>query len=63
MVVTYGPWYPGYKTPAISPKPSIERVAGAVHSTGGRICTHMSLWVPPQDSMASKFHMYYFDFS
>jgi hypothetical protein len=32
-------------------KPSVERVVGAVHSTGGRIGIHMSLWVPPQDSV------------
>jgi hypothetical protein len=28
---------------------SVERVVGAVHSTGGRIGTHMLLWVPPRD--------------
>jgi hypothetical protein len=32
------------------PEPSVEQVAGAIHSLGGRIGTHMILWVPPWDS-------------
>jgi hypothetical protein len=50
-VVTSDPRYPGYKTPTVAPEPSIERVAEAVCSTGGRIGTHMVLWVPSRDSV------------
>jgi hypothetical protein len=35
----------GYKIRTIAPKPSVERVAGVVHSTGGIIGTHMLLRV------------------
>jgi hypothetical protein len=49
--VTSGLWYPGYKTPTVAPEPSVEWVVGAVHSMGGRIGTHMSLRVPPRDSV------------
>jgi hypothetical protein len=35
-----------YKTTIVAPEPSIERVARAVHSIGGRIGTHVVLWVP-----------------
>jgi hypothetical protein len=35
-----------YETSIVAPEPSIEQVAGAVHSTGGRIGTHMLLRVP-----------------
>jgi hypothetical protein len=49
------PWYPGYKTPTVAPEPSVEWVAGAVHSMGGRIGTHMLQWVPPRDSVV-RFH-------
>jgi hypothetical protein len=49
--VTSDPWYPEYKTPIVAPEPSVERVPGAAHSTGGRIGTQMLLLVPPQDSV------------
>jgi hypothetical protein len=48
--VTGNPWYMVYKTLTVAPKPSVERVARAGHSMGGRIGTHMTLWVPPWDS-------------
>jgi hypothetical protein len=41
--VTGGPWYLGYITPTVAPEPFVERVAGAGHSTVGRIGTHMVL--------------------
>jgi hypothetical protein len=44
-------WYLGYRTPTVASKPSVKRVAGFVYSMGGRIGTHMALWVPPQDSV------------
>jgi hypothetical protein len=44
-------WYPGYKTPTVASNPFIERVAGVIHSIGGRIDTHTLLQVPLQDSM------------
>jgi IS5 family transposase len=47
--VTGDPWYLRYKTTTVAPEPSVERVVGAVYSIGGRICTHMSLRVPPRD--------------
>jgi hypothetical protein len=50
--ITDGPWYPGYITPIVAPKPSIERVAGASHSMMGRTGTHMVLWALPRDSAA-----------
>jgi hypothetical protein len=49
-VVTGDPRYPGYKTPTIAPKPSIARVAGADHLTGGIIGTNMMLRVSSRDS-------------
>jgi hypothetical protein len=39
------PRYRGYKTLIIALESFIERVAEAVHSTRGRIGTHMLLWV------------------
>jgi hypothetical protein len=45
------PWYPGYETRTVALEPSVERVVRAVHSTGGRIGTHMLLWVLPWDSV------------
>jgi hypothetical protein len=48
-VVTNDPRYPGYKAPTIAPEISIERVARAIHLTGGRIGTHMLLRVPSWD--------------
>jgi hypothetical protein len=44
---------PGYKTPTVAPKHSVKEVAGAIHSTGGTIGTHLLLWVPSQDSMVT----------
>jgi hypothetical protein len=35
------PRYLGYMTPIVAPEPSIEQVAGAIHSIGGRIGTHI----------------------
>jgi hypothetical protein len=32
-VITDDPWYSGYKTLTVAPKPSVEWVARAVHST------------------------------
>jgi hypothetical protein len=48
--VTGGPWYPWYVTPTAAPEPSIERLAGASHSTVGGTGTYMVLWALPQDS-------------
>jgi hypothetical protein len=48
-VVTSDPWYSGYKTPTTALEPSVERVAGAIQWTGGRIGTHMLLRVPSRD--------------
>jgi hypothetical protein len=45
-VVTSDPRYTGYKNLIVAPEPSVERVVGAVHLTGGKIGTHISLWVP-----------------
>jgi hypothetical protein len=45
--ITGGPRYSGYKTPSVAPDPSVEWVAGAIYSMGGRIGTHMSPWVLP----------------
>jgi hypothetical protein len=42
---------PWYRTPTVAHKPSVERVAGAVHSMRGRIGIHMLLRVPPRDSV------------
>jgi hypothetical protein len=50
-VVTGGPQYSGYKTLIVAPEPSVELVGRVVHSTVGRMGTHMSLRVPPWDSM------------
>jgi hypothetical protein len=47
--VTSDPQYPGYMALIVAPEPAVERVARAVHSTRGRISTHMSLRVPPPD--------------
>jgi hypothetical protein len=49
--VTSDQWNPGYQTSIVALEPSVERVAGAGHSTVGRIGTHMLLWAPSQDSM------------
>jgi hypothetical protein len=46
LAITNDPRYPGYKILIVAPKPFVERVERAIHSTGGKICTHMSLWVP-----------------
>jgi hypothetical protein len=48
--ITDDSWYPGYKTPIIALEPCVEQVVRAGHLMGGRIGTHMMLWVPPQDS-------------
>jgi hypothetical protein len=50
-VVTSDPRHPGYKTPTVVPESSIERVVRGVHSTGGRIGTHLLPQVPPWDSV------------
>jgi hypothetical protein len=50
-VITDGPQYPRYRTPIVAPEPSVEWVVRAVHSTGGRISTHMLLWAPQRDSV------------
>jgi hypothetical protein len=49
-VITGDPLYLGYKTPIVASEPSVERMARVVHSMGGRIGTHMILWVPPRGS-------------
>jgi hypothetical protein len=49
--ITSGSQYLGYKTPTVAIEPSVEHVAEVVHLMGGRIGTHMSLQVPPWDSM------------
>jgi hypothetical protein len=48
--VTNDPRYPGHKTTTVAPEPSVEQVARAGHSMGGRIGTHMMLRLPPRDS-------------
>jgi hypothetical protein len=45
------PRYPGYITPIVAAELFIEQVARAVGSTGGRINTHMLLWVLSQDQV------------
>jgi hypothetical protein len=50
-VIISGPRYPGYKTLTVAPEPSVERAAKTILSTGGRIGTHMLLWVPSWDSV------------
>jgi hypothetical protein len=50
-VITGDMQYLGYKNRTVAPEPSVEWVAGAVPSTGGRIGTHMLLWVSSWDSM------------
>jgi hypothetical protein len=52
--VTGDPRYPGYKTPTVTPEPSVERVAGPSRLTDGRIGTHMILWGTLQDSEVIK---------
>jgi hypothetical protein len=47
--VTGVPWYHGYKTPTVALEPFVERVVRVVRSTGGRIGTHMLLWVLAHD--------------
>jgi hypothetical protein len=42
----------GYKITTVAREPSVERVVRAIHSTRGKIGTHMSLRVPPLDSVA-----------
>jgi hypothetical protein len=37
-------------TPTVAPEPSVERVAGASHSTVGRTGSHMVLWALPRGS-------------
>jgi hypothetical protein len=49
--VTSGLWYPRYKTPIIASEPSVEWVSGAIYSMRGSVGTHISLQVPPQDSV------------
>jgi hypothetical protein len=49
-VISGDPEYPGYKTLAVAPEPSIAWVAGAVHSMGGKIGTYMKLWALLRDS-------------
>jgi hypothetical protein len=46
-VIIGDPRYLGYETLMVSLEHSIEQVAKVGHSTGGRIGTHMLLWVPP----------------
>jgi hypothetical protein len=50
-VITGGPRYLGYITPMVALEPSIERVAGAGHSTVGGTGTHMVLWALLWDSV------------
>jgi hypothetical protein len=38
-----------YKTPTVAPEPFVELVARAVRLMGGRIGTHMLLWVLSHD--------------
>jgi hypothetical protein len=47
--LTGGPRYSGYNTPVVAPEPSVERVAGAIRSMGGRMGTHMLLRILLQD--------------
>jgi hypothetical protein len=54
LAETDGPRYPGYKISIVASQPSVERVAGAIHSMGGRIGTHMLLRVPPRDSVVRQ---------
>jgi hypothetical protein len=51
-VITGDPWYLRYKAPTVALEPSIKWVARAIHSMGGRIGTHMILWVLSWDSGA-----------
>jgi hypothetical protein len=44
-------WLPGAPCFRLVVPPSVERVAGAIHSMVGRIGTHMLLRVPPRDSV------------
>jgi hypothetical protein len=45
--ITGDPWY---KTPTVALEPSVEWVARAGHSLGGRIGTYMMLQVSSRDS-------------
>jgi hypothetical protein len=56
FVITSVPQYPGYKTSIVAPEPFAKRVPGANRSSGGRIGTHMLLWVPLQDRVATMGH-------
>jgi hypothetical protein len=40
----------------VAPEPFVERVAGDVRSMGGRIGTHMLLWVSSQDRVVTMGH-------
>jgi hypothetical protein len=55
-VITGVPRYPRYKTPTVALEPFVERVAGGVRSVGGRIGTHMLLWVLSQDRVVTMGH-------
>jgi hypothetical protein len=50
--ITGDPRYLVYLTPTVAPVPSVERVAGASHSTVGKTGTHMLLWALPWDLAA-----------
>jgi hypothetical protein len=50
-VITDDPWYQGYKTLIVAPEPSVEQAVIAVHSTRGRIGTHMLLRVSPNPAV------------
>jgi hypothetical protein len=54
--ITSIPRYPGYKTLTVAPEHFVERMTRAVCSMGGRIGTHMLLWVPSQDRLMTMRH-------
>jgi hypothetical protein len=54
--ITDGLWFLGYITPIVAPKPSVEQVAGASHSTVGKIGSHTILWALLRDS-AMRLHV------
>jgi hypothetical protein len=56
QAVTGVPQYPGYKTLTIAPEPFVEQVVRAIHSSGGRIGTHMLLRVQSQDRVTTMGH-------
>jgi hypothetical protein len=56
LAVTGDPRYPGYKTPIVTPEPSVERVVGAGRLTDGIIGTHIILWGPSWDYGAYGLH-------